>query len=45
MLGDHRDSSSDRRYRGFVPTANIVGKAYMIWWNFDALKRIGKFIA
>jgi signal peptidase I len=44
MLGDNRDSSSDSRYWGFVPDQNIVGKAFMIWWNFDALKRIGKFI-
>jgi signal peptidase I len=44
MMGDNRDSSSDSRYWGFVPDRNIVGKAFMIWWNFDELKRIGKFI-
>jgi len=27
-----------------VPDRNIVGKAFMIWWNFDDLKRIGKSI-
>jgi len=44
MMGDNRDSSSDSRYWGFVPDRNIVGKAFMIWWNFDEFNRIGKFI-
>jgi signal peptidase I len=44
LMGDNRDSSSDSRYWGFVPDANIVGKAFLIWWNFDSLKRIGQII-
>ena len=44
MMGDNRDSSSDSRYWGFVPDANIVGKAFLIWWNFEEFKRIGQLI-
>lgn len=44
MMGDNRDSSSDSRYWGFVPERNIVGKAFMVWWNFDEFKRIGQSI-
>ena len=43
MMGDNRDSSADSRVWGFVPDANIVGRAFFIWFNFSDIGRVGGF--
>jgi signal peptidase I len=34
-MGDNRDNSSDSRYWGFVPRANIIGKPLLIYWSYE----------
>ncbi len=34
-MGDNRDNSLDSRSWGFVPRANIVGRALYVYWSFN----------
>lgn len=36
VMGDNRDCSRDGRVIGYIPEANMVGRAVRIWMNWDA---------
>lgn len=40
VLGDHRNQSSDSRMWGWVPRANIYGKAVFVYWPLDKMGRV-----
>lgn len=34
-MGDNRDNSSDSRFWGFIPEANIVGSPIVVYWSWN----------
>ncbi|NBU25957.1 MAG: signal peptidase I, partial [Gammaproteobacteria bacterium] len=41
MIGDNRDNSSDGRVWGFVAEEQLVGRASVIWFNWDLQRKGG----
>lgn len=44
VMGDNRDQSYDSRYWGYVDLSEIRGKAFVIYWSWDNIKKFPRFV-
>ena len=42
-MGDNRDQSADSRFWGFVPQANLTGKAVYVWMHKEPGLKLPSF--
>lgn len=40
VLGDNRSGSSDSREWGFVPSSNVIGKSFFVYWPLNKMEII-----
>jgi signal peptidase I len=38
VLGDNRDNSRDSRFWGFVPQEDLLGRALVVYWSYEATR-------
>ena len=42
-MGDNRPGSGDSRQFGLVPIASVQGKADLVYWPFNQMRRMAQY--